>query len=266
MGDAARAQRAINSAFAAVQRVHRLMSFHDPRSDVSRLNRRAWRTPLRVHPWTCAVLHEALRVASASGGLFDVTVAPRLVRWGQLPRPAGAPSPHPRAWAGDVILLPGQRVRFRRRLWIDLGGIAKGFAVDRAVDALRAAGVDAGVVNAGGDLRVFGAHDQAVHVRDPGAPGRMLPLALLRNRALATSAIYFSGRPHRGSHASAIAHPARAHPFAGTHSVSTVASRCVRADAWTKVLLLAGPAALGRARRAGVQARILHPQQSSACA
>jgi thiamine biosynthesis lipoprotein len=94
----------------------------------------------------------------------------------------------------------------------------------------------------------------------------MLPLALLRNRALATSAIYFSGRPHRGSHASAIAHPARAHPFAGTHSVSTVASRCVRADAWTKVLLLAGPAALGRARRAGVQARIFHPQPSNACA
>ena len=83
-------------------------------------------------------------------------MAPALVARGHLPRPAKAPEPDGAASWRDIRLLPENRIRFRRPLWIDLGGIAKGHAVDRAVEeALRFAPFQVSV-NAGGDLRVAG--------------------------------------------------------------------------------------------------------------
>jgi thiamine biosynthesis lipoprotein len=153
--DEAAAECALRAGFAAVARVQRLMNYHDAGSDVSRVNRLAARRPVAVHPWTAAVLHRAARLHRESGGLFDITIAPTLARGGWLPRcrPRRA---DPRATAADIEILPGRRVRFRKPLAVDLGGIAKGYAVDRAVSVLRRAGALSGTVNAGGDLRVFG--------------------------------------------------------------------------------------------------------------
>ncbi len=255
-GNGARVAQAVASAFAVMGTVHRLMSFHDSASDVTRLNRRAARTPIRVHAWTFAVLEEAQKVARASNGLFDVTVASVLTRQRILPATPGAPVPHRRASFRDVRLLPGLRVRFSRPLLLDLGGIAKGFAVDRAIDCLRTAGVCSGVVNAGGDLRCFGPAPHRVHVRDPIRPDRLLPLAELRDGAIATSAAYFSTMHRAGRPVSALVHPRRP-AFVPSGSVSVAARRCVTADAWTKVILLGGPRFLGRARRAGAFAHLL---------
>jgi thiamine biosynthesis lipoprotein len=245
---------AIDAAFAAVAKVHRLMSFHERRSDVSRMNRLASRRAVRVHPWTFAVLQEAQRVARASRGLFDVSVGSVLTGRRLLPALRGAPAAHRRASYRDVLLLPGFRVRFVRPLSLDLGGIAKGFAVDRAVDCLRASGVESALVNAGGDLRCFGSLPRRVHVRDPQRPGTLVPFAELRNGAIATSAAYFSRTRYAGRPVSALVHRRRP-SFVPAGSVSVAAARCVTADAWTKVLLLGGPHFLGRARRAGAYAR-----------
>ena len=255
-GDQAVLVRAIDSAFGAVARVHGLMSFHRARSDVGRVNRLAWHAPVRVHPWTYAVLSEAQRVALASDGLFDVTVAPRLVAHRLLPALRGAPAPDRRATYRDIRLLPGFKVRFARPLLLDLGGIAKGFAVDRAVEQLRAAGVHSGVVNAGGDLRCFGSLTERVHVRHPQCPALLVPLADVRDGAIATSAAYFSRRRYAGREVSAHVHPRRP-GFVPEHSVSVAAAHCVTADAWTKVLLLGGARLLGRARRAGAFGHLL---------
>src|SRR2546423_10672087 len=70
---------AIGAAFAAIERVQRLMSFHDPRSDISRVNRWADRKPIAVDAWTWAVLARAQMISQASAGAFDITTAPRLV-------------------------------------------------------------------------------------------------------------------------------------------------------------------------------------------
>src|SRR5215471_2367591 len=78
-------QPAIDSAFSAVAQVHRLMSFHDPQSDVSRLNRQAFRRAVSVHPWTYKVLEAAREFNRRSYGVFDVTVAPLLQQRGLLP-------------------------------------------------------------------------------------------------------------------------------------------------------------------------------------
>ncbi len=232
----ARLNAAVEAAFAAVQRVQDLMSFHDEASDVSRVNRHAARRAVTVDEWTFAVLAEALEFSRLSGGAFDITVAPTLIAWGFLPRHIRRTPGRAASWT-DITLLSSRRVRFRRPLALDLGGIAKGFAVDQAIGALQTAGVSSGVVNAGGDLRVFGSRRQEIHVRHPASPGLLLPLFQLRNEAVATSAPYFSARCWRGRTVSPLVHPPTREPFTSPVSVSVRASRCVLADALTKVVL-----------------------------
>ena len=211
------------------------MSFHDPTSELSRLNGDADRHEAFVSDETFAVLTLASEMFHASAGAFDVTIAPELVAWGYLPRLRSG-SRH--GTMADVELGPGRRVRFTRKLLIDLGGIAKGYAVDRAVDALREAGVSQGIVNAGGDLRVFGPHSALVHVRHPRTPHACVQLARVRESALATSALYFSRRRVRGRLVSPIVDHRGRVPCLETASVSVVAPTCAVADALTKVVLV----------------------------
>lgn len=221
---------AVETAFAAIERIQQLMSFHDPASELSRLNRAAHCATQRVHPWTRRVLRTALRMHVQSGGVFDPAIAPRLVAAGLLPRPVDAPTPDRHATMKDVELPDDLHVRFRKPLWLDLGGIAKGFAVDVAVATLRAAGVREGVVNAGGDLRVFGPASQVVHLRDPDNPACMRRAGALRNGACASSGGYFTDERARW---------ATIDPHSGRRrrggSVSVLAAHCAIADALTKV-------------------------------
>ncbi|MGE5639900.1 MAG: FAD:protein FMN transferase [Clostridia bacterium] len=204
----------LQAAFDAVARVEALMSAHAATSDVARIYREAHERPVPVHPWTARVLRFARAVSRASAGAFDVTLG----RGGASHR--------------DVLLLPGSRVRLRRPMRIDLGGIAKGFAVDRAVQALRRAGARSGIVNAGGDLRVFGPAAERVHVRLPARPNESVALAVARNRAFATSAGYFRAE---GIDARTGA------PLYGGASVTVTARTCMAADALTKAIAALGP-------------------------
>src|SRR5258708_10643261 len=127
--DAGAVGRAVDAAFATIERIERLMSFHDPQSELSRLNREGTRTPQTVHPWTWAVLQRALRIAQASDGLFDITVAPLLVRAGLLP---GAADPLPQVgnWR-HIVLSPGCRVFLLPPTSLVLTGIPNSSPVDR---------------------------------------------------------------------------------------------------------------------------------------
>lgn len=209
--DEADLHNAIDHAFAVIERVHRLMSFYDLMSDVGRTNRDAFRRNVIVHPWTWCVLNAAQRFARESDGVFDVTAA------------------HSSSgnWR-DVVLEENRTVRFRRSVSVDLGGIAKGFAVDRAVETLKKNNVISGIVNAGGDIRVFGSTSRQVHLRSPASPTQFCGMLCLRNRAVATSAIYFmpdaliDGRSRRG--------------LTSSISVTVAARDCMTADALTKIV------------------------------
>ena len=238
----ARLHTAIDTAFAAIERVQARMSFHVETSDITRLNRLAVRRAVTVDEWTFTVLADACRIAQLSGGAFDITVAPTLVSWGLLPRPPGRRWNRAASWE-DIELLPNNRVRFRRALAVDLGGIAKGFAVDQAVAALQTAGAQAGLVNAGGDLRVFGEVARKIHIRHPAHPGLLLPYFNLRDEAVATSSPGFSRHPWRGRIVSHLVHAATRTPHLAPVSVSVRAPRCALADALTKVVLAAEPLA-----------------------
>ncbi|MEP6883844.1 MAG: FAD:protein FMN transferase [Gammaproteobacteria bacterium] len=232
---------AIDAAFASIERVHDLMSYQAPDSELSRLNREAVRGAQQVHPDTYAVFEAALRAATSSAGAFDPCIAPLLEEWGLLPRIQSTVNPVG-DWR-DIELLSGRRIRYARPVRADLGGIAKGYAVDSAVRSLQQYGIEDIVVNAGGDLRVAGPHCHSVQLRHPLAPRHSAHSVAICNTALATSAIYFSRRKGSTDEVSALVDPRDGTPYLGGRSVSVRADDCMTADALTKVVMFA-PTAL----------------------
>lgn len=223
--DASRALRAIEAAFAEVASVHRLMSFHAEDSDLARLRLAPAGAPVRVNARTYEVLEWSLRIAAVSAGAFDPTLAAALVERGALPVPRTAFVPDACADWSDIEMLGGERVRLRKPLWLDLGGIAKGYAVDRAIQVLHAHGAIHACVNAGGDLRVAGARAERIAVRAAG--GGIFTALELSDGALATSSSVDARHLHGASHEV---------PGIGI-TVSVAAANCMVADALTKVAL-----------------------------
>lgn len=256
-------QAAIARAFQAVEMVHALMSYHDAASDISRINRWAFDRPVEVYEHTGRVLAAARNMAEASGGLFDITVAPTLTQLGFLPRHADFPRISGQGNWRHVTLLADNKVRLERRLRIDVSGIAKGYAVDLAIQALQDSGMSAGRVNAGGDLRVFGNTAQVIHVRHPNTPERLLPLVELSVGAAATSAGYYTGRRHRGRMVTPLIHPHTREACGTARSVTVLAQDCMSADALTKVVH-ADPAQAGTVlARFNARALMLEPDPAS---
>jgi thiamine biosynthesis lipoprotein len=241
--DAAAAQIACDAAFERIAAIHKRMSFHDSQSDVSRLNKDASDRPVRVSPDTWRVLKKALHFSRLSGGVFDVSIAPALQESGHLPRGDQKRLVPSSANHLDIVLLEEGFVSFRKPLRIDLGGIAKGFAVDQAVETLRRRNMASGVVNAGGDIRVFGQTEWPVSLRHPSAPSTAAPFLMLRDGAVATSGAYFSRKKKNGAWASAIVDPGGGRSYLKKGSVTVVSATCMTADALTKIVALAPPAA-----------------------
>jgi thiamine biosynthesis lipoprotein len=237
---------ALEAAFEAVAEVHDLMSFHVPGSDVSRLNDGAWINPVRVHAWTFRVLEAAIDLYRCSAGVFDIAVAPILQEKGLLPPLRQRPSSPAcdRITTASIQLLPGDGVRFKHPdTQIDLGGIAKGFAVDRAIDVLREHGITAGLVNAGGDLAAFGPSSHLVHIRDPRDPSCLLCAIGLHNEALASTGSGFDPFLSSRLTTAAVIDPRSRKPAGAVLGATVRAPCCMLADALTKVCMLAGPSA-----------------------
>lgn len=226
--DAVAPDACIEAAFAAIRVVHERLSFHDPDSELSRLNRSAG-MHIRLSLISRRVLRLARALQIASGGLFNCTVGGALVQSGHLPDHGGVEALN----IGDAsdLVFEGSTVRLSRPVRITLDGIAKGFAIDLATAALKRHGARAGWVNAGGDLRVFG--DITLPVARPDGQGGLEPLGGIRNAAVATSRVTHSNDPSfRGCIVSK-------RGAAGCGQWSVIACHAWRADALTKVAALA---------------------------
>ena len=245
----------VAAGFAAIAAIHRALSGHAADSELAALNRHAAHAPQRVSEHLRRVLACALDLARASAGVFDPTVGGALSALGYLPPPREPPAPA--SWR-DVELRDG-RVRFARPLTLDFDGIAKGYAVDCAMTAMRARGIAHGCVNAGGDLRVWGAAAETVHVRTGGPQGALLPLATLGDAAVATSAYGGQRRSSGGRYATPLIDPRSALPVMSTRTVSVIAPTCMVADALTKVVALSGARAARLVAAYGASAAILTP-------
>lgn len=247
---------AIDAAFAAIERVQAIMSFHEGASDVARINASPAGSLIDVDADTYELLEFASRLHRLSGGAFDIAIAPALVRGGFLPAPRIGDGAVPKGTCEDLERLGRNRVRWRREGWIDLGGIAKGYAIDRAIAAMLSFDVEDGVVNAGGDLRVFGAA-QPIHVRHPDDPHSLVSLGEIRDCAIATSGGYFAGIVGDGGSIDPLVDPGQGTCIAWNMGVSVIAPDCMTADALTKVVRLSPEAAPGILDRFDAQAVVI---------
>lgn len=227
---------AIDRAFAQIATVEKRMSAHDPKSDLGHLFNARPNGIVSVHAWTFEVIEYALELHRLSEGAFDITVGSILERSRYLPQWQTNPRMKACGTMADIELLQRNQLRLRRPVRLDLGGIAKGFAVDRAAEVLIEAGAGAGCVNAGGDFRIFGNSPEPLLLRDPDNPSRILCAGLIQVGAAATSAGYFRRRRRRSSVVTPLV-DARTRTLLNLHeSITVLAASCMWADALTKVL------------------------------
>jgi thiamine biosynthesis lipoprotein len=243
------------AACAELARIHRRLSGHDRASELSRVNALAASEPQPISDDLRRVLSCALDIAARSRGVFDPTVGAQVAALGFLPPQAAAPG----AASWRDVELGRETLRYGKPLVLDLGGIAKGYAVDCAIEALRASGATSGRVNAGGDLRVFGIRGEPVHVRTGGPQGTVFPLVTLADGAVATSAYGGQRRRRDRRWAAPLIDPRRRLPILSTRTVSVVAPTCMVADALTKVVALLGRGAQGALRAYGADAVVFSP-------
>jgi thiamine biosynthesis lipoprotein len=253
----AQAVDGIRAAFAVIAAIHKALSGHESDSELTRINRNAARSKQAISPDLRAVVECALHVAARSAGVFDPTIGGELVALGFLPRIGACDR---RTTWRDVVV-DDEGLSFKRTLVLDLDGIAKGYAVDRASDALRGAGVVQAVVNAGGDLRVHGPAAETVDVRTGGAQSARLPLIAIADGAVATSAYGDRRRRIGGRVTTPLIDPRTRLPSMTTRTVSVAAPNCMLADALTKVVALQGARAEGVLAFYGASAAILSPSQ-----
>jgi thiamine biosynthesis lipoprotein len=246
------AHAAVSAAFAGV--VGR-MSGYDPGSEVARLNRHAATTPFALSGQTVAVLERAQQIARASGGAFDVTVAPLVGAWGfgaaAAPR-SGLPDARslasPVGWRG-LALDPGTRLARKAdpALQVDLSGIAKGHGVDRAAQALADLGARHFMVEAGGEIRTRGRNGQGlpwrIAIERPDAwPQQVQRVLALSDASIATSGDYRNFWEHAGRRIHHGIDPrTRAPSDHRLASVSVLHEECMAADAWATALFVLGP-------------------------
>lgn len=234
------AHEAIDAAFDTIAAIHRLMSFHDAASDVARLNREAHRKPVPVDAHTYEVLIRATALSRMSNGRFDVTVAPELVARGLLPTPESTPMPDADADWRDIVFLEDGTIGFQKPLWIDVGGIAKGYAVDRAISTLQSFSPAKISVNAGGDLCVAGKGYERIQLVPDRYHDDIAAVADVENGSVASScgsmAKKLSGTDASGPHVDT-----RGDGVTGAWQfVSVMAPHCADADALTKVVMAMG--------------------------
>jgi thiamine biosynthesis lipoprotein len=231
-GDAGVQDQAQQAAWVALEQVQAGMSLFESASDIARSHLALVGEPTRLHPWTAEVLRLAQALHAQTEGLFDVACG------------SGR-------WLLDEHGGHCELVRLDARTRIDLGGIAKGFAVDQAVLAALAAGAQAVWVNAGGDLRVQGASLPVV-LRDE-RHGGVRPWLVIEDGAMATSDFSPEARARLAWPAS-LPEP----PSPGGLHLSVAAPECVVADALTKVVAILGridhPMAQHLLRHYGAQA------------
>lgn len=237
-------EKAIYLAFSKIELVQTLMSFYSENSDISILNRRSHLAPVKVHQLTEQVLKIGQSIHLESQGLFDCGVGQILIQSGIRPNHLEIKE-DVKGSLQDLDFLGNGWIISNRKICLDLGGIAKGFAVDLAVDCLKESGIKSGLVNAGGDLRVFGNVSKNIHVRNPKNPHELLQIGALTDGAIATSGNYFIQAESQSQtlHQTDISlshfiNPRDQQPLQTKQSFSVIADKCVFADALTKVFAL----------------------------
>jgi thiamine biosynthesis lipoprotein len=246
------AQAALAAGFKEIRRLEDLLSTWMPESELSRVNEAAGRQPVRVSPDTLVVLRRSLEIGRLTDGGFNIAVGPAVEAWSvtermRVPSEGELEKLRPLAdlsqirvdeQAGTVFLaMPGMRV--------DVGGIGKGFAADRAAAVMQAAGATGGVVALAGDIKTFGELPDGkpfvFGIQHPRKEGALLARVVLRDEAISTAGDYERFFERDGVRYHHILDPRTLKPARGCQSVTVIASEGVMADGLDTGIFVLGP-------------------------
>jgi thiamine biosynthesis lipoprotein len=252
--DAAALPRILDEAFDEVDRIDRLMSHYKANSPLSRVNREAARGPVAVEPELFDLIAEAMRYNRESDGAFDITVGPLMKAWGFFGGEGRVPSDDEltaaRRHVGSthVILNPAEKtIRFDEAgVELDLGGIAKGYAVDRVVRLLKERQIAAALVSSGGST-IYGLgappgrEGWDVLLQDPVDSRKTALTVTLKDRALSVAGRSEKSFESGGVRYSHIMDPRTGRPVQGVLSVAVLARTGTAGDALDDAFFVMGP-------------------------
>jgi thiamine biosynthesis lipoprotein len=244
------AREMMSAAVREIRTVEERMSTYRPDSEISRLNRLGAVQAVELSAHTLRVLEAAARASELTGGAFDVTYAPLRTLWRKASQAGQVPSEEDIRQAVSCIgwrnlLVEGNKARFLvPGMEVDLGGIAKGYAIELAAEAMMRAGARSGIVDVGGDLRLFGLPDGRpswlVEVkRPPGVPEQII--LAVPPCGITTSGDYARGFQVGDKSFSHIIDPRTGWPVASMASVTVVAPDTTTADGLSCGLSVMGP-------------------------
>lgn len=235
----------IVKAMTEISRIEKMMSYHDPNSELSNINRCAFGKPVVLSNELFELLTKSVEYYKASGGKFDVTITPLLELWrNSKSAPTDKEFEHAIAKVGtEKLILDANESTIRfgvEGMLIDLGGIAKGYAIDRAVEVLKNSGAKGGMVDIGGDLRCFGfapaSGGYIVGLQNPAAVDDVNQPELIAKFEIMDMAVATSGDYRRyveidGERVSHILDPSSRTGAKNYSSVSVLAKSAIDADA-----------------------------------
>ena len=253
--DERKAAQAAEVVIKEMKRIDAVMTTWTPDSEVSRINTAAGDKPVAVSEETFAVIDRAQDIAKRTRGIFDITVGAFKGLWkfdqdmdGTLPDPGEVKKRLASIGYKDIVLDKAKHTVFLRRkgMSITLGGIAKGYAVDKCVKLLHDLGFTSFMVQAGGDMFVAGkkgADPWVVGIRDPRGATKdaMFATAPVEDHSFSTSGDYERGFVKDGKRYHHILDPRTGQPAMKSRSVTVRAKDAFTADAWSKVLFILGP-------------------------
>lgn len=244
---------AVRGALDRMETLASRMSLYNPGSELARINEAAGRTAVSVSDEVLDVIEKSLALSRATEGAFDITVGPVEAAWGDIQREGGGKVPAEpeirdalgRVGYRHVKTDPEARTVFLEKegMRIDLGGIAKGYIVDQGMAWLHEAGIQAALINAGGDILVSGGPDSPswrIGLQDPLEQGALLGVFLVRKAAVVTSGSYERYLETEEGRFTHILNPETGRPVEGLLSVTVVAEQAFAADALATALMVKG--------------------------
>ena len=261
---AVKAKEAIDAGFAEIKRLESLLNYYSTDSEITAINNNAGKSPVKVSKETLDIIKKALAIAEATGGAFNPAIGPLVKLWESARHEPEHPIPSGQIISETLKLVDYSRININEAhseiflmdegMEIDLGGIAKGYAADKAIVTIRSAGVRSALVSIAGDIKAAGLKIDnkpwRVGVQDPrskssesqGKEYEIITTLTLSDKAVSTSGDYQRFFFKDGKRYHHIIDPRTGYPTASSLiSVSVIASDGYLSDGLSTGIFILGP-------------------------
>lgn len=249
------AQNAFEQVFQEVSRLEKVFSTYQHDSEISQINREAWKAPQRLSPDAFTLILTSKQLFERTQGAFDITINPLVQLWkdaqqkNQLPTADQITNTRQMIGMSQIHFdISARKIRFLQEgMSLDFGGIGKGYALDQATTVLKNKGIQHALLNFGGNICVTGPPPDAsfwsVEIKDPKNPQKRISALRLSNGSVSTSANYERGLQIQGKLYSHLIDPRTGSPATGILSTTVIAENATEADALSTGLFILGVSA-----------------------